>query len=128
MSAARWEEGVGDAPRPHLKSRICPLQLRTAPTPLHLRKAGLNAHRVSDAECEEVFFNRPFVVRRDVEHSQEESRFYALGQTDRSRELFVVFTIRGKLIRVISARDMTRKERRIYQIHEKNEQKGHSQV
>ncbi len=71
-------------------------------------------HRVSDSECEEVFFNQPMVVRRDLEPSQEESRFYALGQTDRSRGLFVVFTLRGKLIRVISARDMTRQERRIY--------------
>ncbi|MGD1103354.1 MAG: BrnT family toxin [Terriglobia bacterium] len=85
-------------------------------------------HRVSDSECEEVFFNRPFVVRRDLEHSQGESRFYALGQTDRSRGLFVVFTIRGKLIRVISGRDMTRKERRIYQTHEKTEEKGYSEI
>jgi hypothetical protein len=85
-------------------------------------------HRVSDSECEEVFFNRPFVVRPDLEHSRGESRFYALVQTDRSRELFVVFTIRGKLIRVISARDMTRKERRIYQTHEKTEEKGYSEV
>ncbi len=85
-------------------------------------------HRVSDSECEEVFFNSPFVLRRDLEHSQEESRYYTLGQTDRSRGLFVVFTIRGKLIRVISARDMTRKERRIYQTHEKTEEKGYSEI
>jgi len=85
-------------------------------------------HRVSDSECEEVFFNRPFVVRRDLEHSRGEARFYALGQADRDRLLFVVFTIRGKLIRVISARDMTRKERRIYQIQEKNEQEGYSEI
>jgi uncharacterized DUF497 family protein len=85
-------------------------------------------HRVSDWECEEVFFNRPFVVRGDPEHSQGESRFYALGQTERSRGLFVVFTIRGKLLRVISARDLTRKERRIYQTHEKTEEKGHSEI
>ena len=85
-------------------------------------------HRVSDSECEEVLFNRPFVVRRDLEHSRGEARFYALGQADRDRLLFVVFTIRGKLIRVISARDMTRKERRIYQIQEKNEQEGYSEI
>jgi uncharacterized DUF497 family protein len=83
-------------------------------------------HRVSDSECEEVFFNSPFVVRRDLEHCAEEFRLYALGQTDRSRGLFVVFTIRGKLIRVISARDMTRKERRTYQTHEKTEEKDNS--
>ncbi len=86
------------------------------------------AHRVSDSECEEVFFNRPFFIRRDLQHSQEETRFYALGQTDRSRGLFVAFTIRGKLIRVISARDMTGKERRIYQTHEKTEEKGYSEI
>lgn len=85
-------------------------------------------HRVSDSECEEVFFNRPVVVRRDLEHSQAESRFYALGQTDRSRGLFIVFTIRGKLIRVISARDMTRKERRIYQTHEETKEEGYSEI
>ena len=83
-------------------------------------------HHVSDSECEEVFFNSPFVVRKDIEHSAEESRLYALGQTDRSRGLFVVFTIRGKLIRVISARDMTRKERRIFQTHENTEEKDNS--
>ena len=85
-------------------------------------------HRVSDSECEEVFFNRPFLVRRDLQHSPEESRFYALGQTDRSCGLFVVFMIRGKLIRVISARDTTRKERRIYRTHEKTEEKGNSEI
>jgi len=85
-------------------------------------------HRVSDSESEEVFFNRPFVVRRDLEHSQGESRFYALGQTDRTRSLFVAFTVRGKLILVISARDMTRKERRIYQTNEETEEKGYSEI
>jgi hypothetical protein len=85
-------------------------------------------HRVTDSECEEVFFNRPLVVRRDLEHSLEESRFYALGQTDRSRGLFVVFTIRGMLIRVISARDTTRKEQRIYRTHEKIEEKDYSEI
>jgi len=85
-------------------------------------------HRVSDSECEEVFFNAPLVVRPDQRHSQEEQRSYALGQTDRSRALFVVFTIRGRLIRVISARDMTSKERRIYQAHEKSQEEGYSEV
>jgi uncharacterized protein len=85
-------------------------------------------HRVPDSESEEVFFNRPFVIRRDLQHSKEEPRFYALGQTDRGRGLFVVFTVRGKLIRVISARDMTREERRIYQTHEENEKEGYSEI
>lgn len=71
-------------------------------------------HGVDPQECEEVFLNRPLVVEADRIHSQSEERSYALGQTDAGRLLFVVFTIRGKLIRVVSARDMSRKERRIY--------------
>ncbi|HUO03765.1 MAG TPA: BrnT family toxin [Candidatus Binataceae bacterium] len=71
-------------------------------------------HRVAPAECEEVFFNSPLVVAGDEKHSADEERFYALGQTDAGRMLFVVFTIRDRLLRVISARDMSRGERRIY--------------
>ena len=71
-------------------------------------------HRVSQGECEQVFFNRPLLVAPDTEHSQREPRYAALGQTNTARWLAVVFTIRGTLIRVISARDMSRRERRIY--------------
>lgn len=72
-------------------------------------------HRVSQVECEQVFFNRPFAVHQDRQHSDEEDRFFALGQTDAGRRLFVVFTLRDQLIRVISARDMTARERRGYE-------------
>ncbi len=72
-------------------------------------------HRVAPAECEEVFFNRPIVVGGDEKHSTAEERFYALGRTDAARLLFVVFTMRERLIRVISARDMSRRERKVYQ-------------
>ncbi|NIS79333.1 MAG: BrnT family toxin [Anaerolineales bacterium] len=72
-------------------------------------------HQVRSIECEQVFFNRPFVISEDVEHSIEEQRYYALGQTDQGRRLFIAFTIRGENIHVITARDMSRKERRIYQ-------------
>jgi uncharacterized DUF497 family protein len=71
-------------------------------------------HQVSRAECEQVFFNQPVVVGEDAEHSKEETRYYVLGQTDKGRDIFLVFTIRGDLIRVITARDMSRKERRVY--------------
>ena len=71
-------------------------------------------HRVSRFECEQLFFNEPFLVFKDEEHSQNESRYYALGQTNRNRELFIVFTNRDDQIRVISARDMSRRERRYY--------------
>ena len=72
-------------------------------------------HRVSASECEQVFFNLPMVAVPDERHSHEELRFYALGQTDSERLLFVVFTVRNKLIRVISARDMNRNERKVYE-------------
>lgn len=72
-------------------------------------------HAVSQGECEEIFFNSPLLVVADEAHSAAEARFYALGQTEAARCLFVVFTIRGTLIRVISARDMNRAERKEYQ-------------
>ena len=72
-------------------------------------------HKVTDAECEQVYFNVPLVAAGDAKHSKVETRYYLLGQTDTGRLLSVVFTIRNKLIRVISARDMSQKERRVYQ-------------
>ena len=71
-------------------------------------------HRVSVLECEQVFFNLPLIVSDDPKHSQSERRFYALGQTSGGRLLFVVFTVRRNLIRVISAKDMHWKEREAY--------------
>jgi hypothetical protein len=62
-----------------------------------------------------VFLNRPFVVHEDWEHSVDEDRFYALGQTAAGRRLFVVFALRDELIRVISAREMMPRERRKYE-------------
>ena len=74
-------------------------------------------HSVSRAEAEQVFFNQPLVVVSDNEHSFSEPRWFALGQTDLRRLLFVVFTARGDLIRVISARDITKRERAEYRAH-----------
>jgi len=71
-------------------------------------------HHVSPGECEEAFFNGPFLVAGDEKHSQRGPRFYALGETDAGRGLFLVFTIRGQSVRVISARDMIRRERKEY--------------
>jgi hypothetical protein len=76
---------------------------------------NLEKHNVSSIESEQAFFNRPLIVVQDVQHSQDEERFYVLGKTDQSRRLFVAFTIREKLIRVISSRDMNKKERKIYE-------------
>jgi uncharacterized protein len=71
-------------------------------------------HNVSWWECEEVFFNQPLYVHMDERHSLAEERFYALGKTNNSRLLFIVFTRRDAKIRIISARDMHKKERKVY--------------
>jgi uncharacterized DUF497 family protein len=71
-------------------------------------------HRVSYLECEEVFFNQPLLVQEDEIHSKFEPRYYVLGRSNDGRHLFIVFTIRRNKIRVISARNMSRRERRIY--------------
>ncbi len=71
-------------------------------------------HQVSVAECEQVFFNLPLLMAEDKKHSRAEPRYYVLGQTDAGRKLFVVVTTRGEMIRVISAREMSRRERKEY--------------
>ncbi|MCX7037608.1 MAG: BrnT family toxin [Spirochaetes bacterium] len=71
-------------------------------------------HEVSQAECEQLFLNRPLVVTNDEGHSKVEQRFAALGHADSGRQLTFVFTIRGTLLRVISARPMSRRERGVY--------------
>jgi len=76
-------------------------------------------HRVTLEEAEDVFFHDPFVMRADLGHSRREKRFRALGRTAQGRALFVAFTIRGTVIRVISVRDMSRRENEEYQRHEK---------
>jgi uncharacterized protein len=85
-------------------------------------------HRVSRSECEEVFFNRPLVFSEDVAHSNDEDRYLVLGQTDQGRRLFVVFVMRRNLLRVISARDMTPRERRAYEGSMADEYEDDSQV
>jgi uncharacterized protein len=74
-------------------------------------------HGVSMAEAEQVFFNVPVLMLPDSAHSQSEPRYHALGKTTDGRRLHISFTLRGdgKLIRVISARDMHRKERAHYE-------------
>ena len=74
-------------------------------------------HGVSKAEVEQVFLNAPLLLADDLKHSQREPRFHALGKTDQDRCLQVTFTERanGTLIRPISARAMTRKERAVYE-------------
>jgi uncharacterized protein len=71
-------------------------------------------HGVTNGECEEVFFNLPLIIAKDKQHSENEIRFFALGRTESNRWLFLAFTVRNKLIRVISARDMTKSENKKY--------------
>lgn len=74
-------------------------------------------HNVSMAETEQLFFNDPLLLLEDAKHSQRESRIHALGKTDEGRMLHITLTLRKKntLIRVISARDMHKKERAYYE-------------
>lgn len=70
-------------------------------------------------EAEEVFGNRPIIVAEDPEHSSVEQRYSARGKTNKDRKLTIIFTIRGKKIRVVSARGQNRGERRFYEQVEK---------
>src|ERR1700679_3715579 len=74
-------------------------------------------HGVSMAEAEQAFFNAPLLVLSDAKHSETEPRFHALGKTNEGRRLHITITLRDadRLVRVISARDMHRKERAIYE-------------
>ena len=84
-------------------------------------------HGVSNVEAEQAFFNQPLLLFEDRKHSKSEARSYVLGQTDAGRLLMIVFTIRGDKIRVISAREMSRKEKRIYERQEKETDSGISE-
>lgn len=72
-------------------------------------------HKVDDKECEEVFFDKNKIVYKDRLHSKTEDRFILLGKTKNNRLLYLVFTYRRKKIRVISARDINKKEVHIYE-------------
>ena len=76
---------------------------------------NLVKHQVEDWESEQVFFNEPVLVLDDPKHSFVEKRWAAFGRTDVGRLLVVIFTKRGNLLRVISARDMNRKEMKFYE-------------
>jgi len=71
-------------------------------------------HRVADHECEEVFFDSQKRILKDVLHSRREARYILLGQTKKQKVLFIVFTIRKDKVRIISARNLNKKERNLY--------------
>ncbi len=76
---------------------------------------SLERHQVTQSEAEEAFFNRPVLVAADTRHSINEPRFALHGVTNAGRALTIIFTARAALVRVISARDMSRRERREYE-------------
>jgi uncharacterized DUF497 family protein len=76
---------------------------------------NLAKHNVENWECEQIFFNEPLIILDDTGHSRSERRWAAFGRTDAGRLLVVIFTKRGGLISVISARDMNKKERKFYE-------------
>ena len=80
-------------------------------------RKSVEKHVVSQPESEQVFFNEPLLLLEDTQHSRRETRFHALGRTDQGRLMHVTFTLRNgnSMIRVISARDMHRKERFRYE-------------
>ena len=80
-------------------------------------RKSADKHDVSQAEAESIFFNDPLIVVEDAKHSETEQRLHALGKTAQNRLLHITFTLRqnGTMIRVISARDMHRKERKAYE-------------
>jgi len=76
-----------------------------------------NKHGVTQGEAEEIFFNQLLLISGDEVHSMEEWRYLALGITGSGTLLSVVFTLRNQatLIRVVSARRMSKKERAFYE-------------
>ena len=76
---------------------------------------NLYKHNVENWECEQIFFNEPLIILDDPKHSYAEKRWAVFGKTDAGRMLAVIFTKRGSLIRIISARDMKKKERIFYE-------------
>lgn len=79
-------------------------------------------HDVSIRESEEVFFNKPIFFFEDYKHSKVEKRVLALGRTNNDRLLSVIFTLRNDKLRIISVRDMSKKERSVYEKKQKNSQ------
>ena len=79
-------------------------------------RKSIDKHDVSQAGAEQVFFNEPLLTVPDAKHSANEQRIHALGRTDDGRLLHITFTLRNNdaKIRVISARDKSRKERGYY--------------
>lgn len=77
---------------------------------------NVRKHQVSCEEAEQIFFNQPLLLLEDSLHSKDELRIKAFGKSNEEKKFLTIsFTLRGNLIRVISARPMNRKEKKIYE-------------
>ncbi|PIS09555.1 hypothetical protein COT75_00905 [Candidatus Beckwithbacteria bacterium CG10_big_fil_rev_8_21_14_0_10_34_10] len=72
-------------------------------------------HKVSNRECEEIFFDKDKKISKDRFHSDKEERYILLGKTKNGRVLYTIFTIRNNKIRIVSSRNINRKERMLYE-------------
>ncbi|MBL7156240.1 MAG: BrnT family toxin [Candidatus Pacebacteria bacterium] len=93
-----------------MKSRITAFQWDKGNIDKNLLK-----HRTSDQECEEVFFDFSKKILKDALHCGKEERYIVIGKTKKQRLLFIVFTVRSNKIRIISARDLNKKEKHLYE-------------
>lgn len=75
----------------------------------------LAKHNVLPKEAEEIFFDKNNVQDEDIEHSSNEERFLSIGKTKKGRLLYQIFTIRENKIRIISSRDINKKEVKLYE-------------
>lgn len=79
------------------------------------KNKNLTKHQVSQNECEEAFFDPNREAQKDLLHSADEERYILLGHTKYKRLLYIVFTIRKEKVRIISARDINKRERKLYE-------------
>lgn len=77
-------------------------------------KKNWEKHKVSQKESEEIFFDKYKLIYKDILHSETEERHVAIGETKTKRVLFIIFTLRKRKIRIISARDMGKAKKSIY--------------
>lgn len=95
------------------------MKLLPKPIKFEWNKGNINKnlikHKIKNEEAEEIFVNQSIVWLKDEKHSSQEARQMVLGKTDKGRLLSVIYTIRKNQVRIISARIMSRKERRLYE-------------
>jgi uncharacterized protein len=78
-------------------------------------KKNKKKHGMSFDEAATVFFDPLSMNYEDPDHSYEENRYIIIGLSNFGRLLFVSHVERGDIIRIISARELTRKERKQYE-------------